>query len=90
MGVGPALAADDANRSDGDRGDRQPLAQREPFARLRALQASLADELGIELDTLSMGMSDDMEAAIAEGATWVRVGTAIFGARAPAAASGDA
>ncbi|MEK6243176.1 MAG: YggS family pyridoxal phosphate-dependent enzyme, partial [Pseudomonadota bacterium] len=34
-----------------------------------------------ELDTLSMGMSDDMEAAIAEGATLVRIGTAIFGAR---------
>ena len=36
---------------------------------------------GFDLDTLSMGMSDDMEAAIAEGATMVRVGTAIFGAR---------
>ncbi len=37
---------------------------------------------GIELDTLSMGMSADMEAAIAEGATIVRIGTAIFGPRA--------
>jgi PLP dependent protein len=36
---------------------------------------------GLALDTLSMGMSDDMEAAIAEGATMVRIGTAIFGAR---------
>jgi hypothetical protein len=36
---------------------------------------------GLELDTLSMGMSDDMEAAIAEGATMVRIGSAIFGAR---------
>jgi PLP dependent protein len=36
---------------------------------------------GIVLDTLSMGMSDDMEIAIAEGATMVRVGTAIFGSR---------
>jgi uncharacterized pyridoxal phosphate-containing UPF0001 family protein len=35
------------------------------------------------LDTLSMGMSADLEAAVLEGATWVRVGTAIFGARAP-------
>ncbi|GGC70081.1 UPF0001 protein [Marinobacter halophilus] len=35
------------------------------------------------LDTLSMGMSDDLEAAIAEGATWVRVGTALFGTRPP-------
>ena len=37
---------------------------------------------GLALDTLSMGMSADLEAAIAEGATLVRVGTAIFGARA--------
>ncbi|HKA38183.1 MAG TPA: YggS family pyridoxal phosphate-dependent enzyme, partial [Burkholderiales bacterium] len=36
---------------------------------------------GYVLDTLSMGMSDDFEAAIAEGATIVRIGTAIFGAR---------
>ena len=36
---------------------------------------------GVALDTLSMGMSDDLEAAIAEGSTLVRVGTAIFGAR---------
>jgi uncharacterized pyridoxal phosphate-containing UPF0001 family protein len=36
---------------------------------------------GFELDTLSMGMSDDLDAAIAAGATWVRVGTALFGAR---------
>jgi len=36
---------------------------------------------GLELDTLSMGMSDDLEAAIAEGATVVRVGSAVFGAR---------
>jgi len=45
----------------------------------------LRDELnaaGLGLDTLSMGMSDDLEAAIAEGSTMVRVGTAIFGARA--------
>jgi len=57
-------------------------AQRVPFARLRALFESLnADGLG--LDTLSMGMTDDLEAAIAEGATIVRVGTAIFGARPP-------
>lgn len=58
-------------------------AQRRPFARLRALQEHVNAHLDIELDTLSMGMSDDLEAAIAEGATWVRIGTAIFGARAP-------
>ncbi len=51
--------------------------QRAAFARLRQLQQSL--DLG--LDTLSMGMSQDLEAAIVEGATWVRVGTALFGAR---------
>ena len=36
---------------------------------------------GLALDTLSIGMSADLEAAIAEGATWVRIGTAIFGSR---------
>ena len=54
--------------------------QRAQFARLYELrQVVLRD--GIPLDTLSMGMSDDLEAAIAEGATIVRVGTAIFGPR---------
>ncbi|NOV25279.1 YggS family pyridoxal phosphate-dependent enzyme [Cupriavidus necator] len=57
-----------------------PAAQRRPFAAMRAmLQALCAD--GLALDTLSMGMSGDMDAAIAEGATLVRIGTAIFGAR---------
>ena len=37
---------------------------------------------GLPVDTLSMGMSDDLEAAVAEGATIVRIGTALFGARA--------
>lgn len=56
----------------------QDVAQQHAaFARLRELQNSL--QLG--LDTLSMGMSDDMPAAIAEGATWLRIGTALFGAR---------
>ena len=55
-------------------------AQRKPFARLRELLAQL-NAGGLELDTLSMGMSRDMTAAIMEGATIVRVGTAIFGAR---------
>ncbi len=54
--------------------------QRKPFAQLRMLQQELA-ALGIETDTLSMGMSADMPAAIAEGATIVRIGTAIFGKR---------
>jgi hypothetical protein len=55
-------------------------AQRVPHRTLHALWQQLRGE-GLPLDTLSMGMSDDMEAAILEGATVVRVGTAIFGAR---------
>lgn len=55
-----------------------PSEQRAAFSRLRQLQS----DLELELDTLSMGMSQDLEAAIAEGATWVRIGTALFGARA--------
>jgi PLP dependent protein len=54
--------------------------QRRRFARLRSLQDGLVAR-GHALDTLSMGMSDDFEAAIAEGSTIVRVGTAIFGPR---------
>jgi pyridoxal phosphate enzyme (YggS family) len=54
--------------------------QRRRFALLRELQDGLAAR-GHTLDTLSMGMSDDLEAAIMEGATMVRVGTAIFGSR---------
>ena len=55
-------------------------AQRLPFRTLRLALANLNDG-GLGLDTLSMGMTDDMEAAIAEGATVVRIGTAIFGPR---------
>ena len=47
------------------------------FAAVRTLQESL----NMGLDTLSMGMSHDLESAIAQGATWVRIGTALFGAR---------
>ena len=54
--------------------------QREPFAKLRELAESLTTN-GIAMDTLSMGMSADYEAAIAEGATMVRIGTAVFGPR---------
>lgn len=54
--------------------------QRRQFALLRELKNQLAAG-GHALDTLSMGMSDDLEAAIAEGATMVRIGTAIFGSR---------
>ncbi len=54
--------------------------QRRRFETLRRLKERLVRE-GLALDTLSMGMSDDLEAAIEAGATMVRVGTAIFGAR---------
>ncbi|GIX24752.1 MAG: YggS family pyridoxal phosphate enzyme [Caldimonas sp.] len=57
-----------------------PQAQRRPHRALRELLAGLRAQ-GLALDTLSMGMSADLEAAIAEGATIVRVGTAIFGPR---------
>ncbi|RQO53135.1 YggS family pyridoxal phosphate-dependent enzyme [Pseudomonas sp. KBW05] len=52
-------------------------AQDAAFATVRELQAGL----NLPLDTLSMGMSHDLESAIAQGATWVRIGTALFGAR---------
>jgi len=54
--------------------------QRSRFAQLRALRDELNRD-GFALDTLSMGMSADIESAVAEGATMVRVGTAIFGER---------
>ena len=57
-----------------------PAQQRKQFRRLReCLESCIA--AGLPLDTLSMGMSADLEAAIAEGSTQVRVGTAIFGSR---------
>lgn len=59
-------------------------AQREPCARLRQALEALRERFPeAPLDTLSMGMSDDLEAAVLEGATLVRLGTAIFGAREP-------
>jgi len=63
-----------------------PAAQRAPHRALRELLAAVnaalaAAAAGTVLDTLSMGMSADLEAAIAEGATLVRVGTAVFGSR---------
>jgi uncharacterized pyridoxal phosphate-containing UPF0001 family protein len=61
------------------------LARRR-FETVRDLQAGLVRE-GLRLDALSMGMSDDLEAAIAAGATMVRVGSAIFGPRRQAAAA---
>lgn len=52
-------------------------AQDAAFATVRRLQ----EDLKLPLDTLSMGMSHDLESAVAQGATWVRIGTALFGAR---------
>lgn len=52
------------------------------FADLAALRAALSNDLNIALPVLSMGMTNDYEVAIEEGATWVRIGRAIFGERA--------
>jgi pyridoxal phosphate enzyme (YggS family) len=57
------------------------VAQDAAFAVVRDLNKSLQASLNLPLDTLSMGMSHDLESAIAQGATWVRIGTALFGAR---------
>jgi pyridoxal phosphate enzyme (YggS family) len=54
--------------------------QRQPFRVLRELRDELAAS-GFELDTLSMGMTDDLEAAVLEGSTMLRIGTALFGPR---------
>jgi len=56
--------------------------QRVPFAQLRET-AQMLRQQGLEIDTLSMGMTDDYRAAIFEGATIVRIGTAVFGPREP-------
>jgi len=55
--------------------------QRKPFAAMRKAKEDIEQQFDIKLDTLSMGMSADLEAAIAEGASHVRIGTDIFGAR---------
>ena len=60
--------------------DEDPAQQRRAFGQLRHLLERL-NAAGATLDTLSMGMSADLEAAVEEGATIVRVGTALFGAR---------
>ena len=60
---------------------RSAEAARPYFARLREMRDSLATQSGYELSELSMGMTDDFEVAIAEGATIVRIGRAVFGER---------
>lgn len=64
--------------------ESDPDKQRVPFRQLKTCLDRL-NQLGMALDTLSMGMSDDMQAAIAEGATIVRIGTAVFGPASTAA-----
>ncbi|HXA81135.1 MAG TPA: alanine racemase, partial [Opitutaceae bacterium] len=59
-----------------------PAVARRAFAALRALRDQLAPKFSAPLPVLSMGMSGDLAAAIAEGSTLVRIGTALFGARA--------
>ena len=79
-----AIAAEDALRLRGLMAIPAPppdlAARRDAFHRMRALFDMLR-ETHTGIDTLSMGMSDDFELAIAEGATMVRIGTALFGAR---------
>lgn len=58
-----------------------PEDARPYFRRLRELRDSLESELGVGLPRLSMGMSGDYEVAVEEGATWVRLGTVLFGER---------
>ena len=60
---------------------KQFSQQRIAFRQLRKLMQQLNKEYNIHMDTLSMGMTNDMEAAIYEGATIVRIGTALFGSR---------
>ena len=58
-----------------------PQQTRPVFARLRELRDRMQRELGVGLPHLSMGMSNDFEVAVEEGATWVRLGTILFGSR---------
>jgi len=67
--------------------EEDPEASRPHFRALRELRDELQRDVGVALPELSMGMSHDFEVAIAEGATMVRVGTAIFGPRGPKAVS---
>lgn len=59
------------------------------FRRLRTLRDQWSQQLGVPLPELSMGMSHDFEVAIEEGATWIRVGTSLFGERARKVAPGE-
>ncbi|MBI3986322.1 MAG: YggS family pyridoxal phosphate-dependent enzyme, partial [Lentisphaerae bacterium] len=61
----------------------EPEGARPHFRKLRELRDEWRQATGYALDSLSMGMSRDFEIAIEEGATWIRVGTALFGGRTP-------
>lgn len=63
--------------------DLSEAQQREQFAWLRHLHQQLQPSIGADWDVLSMGMSSDLEAAIAEGSTHLRIGSALFGERPP-------
>lgn len=63
------------------RARQDPTEQRQPFAKARELLALCNQKHGLHMQTLSMGMSADLEAAIMEGSTMVRIGTDLFGAR---------
>jgi len=67
----------------------EPEAARPFFRRLRECRDAWRASTGFELPELSMGMSHDFEVAIEEGATWVRIGTAIFGSRPPRRPAAD-
>ncbi len=61
--------------------ESDPEKQRIPFRKLASLMADINANQSLDMDTLSMGMSGDLNAAITEGSTIVRIGTALFGAR---------
>ncbi len=65
-----------------------PEVARRTFANLRTIRDQLVARFGVNLSELSMGMTGDLAAAIAEGSTMIRVGTALFGERTPPAAAG--
>ena len=58
-----------------------PVVARHTFARLRSCRDSLEQQFGCKLTELSMGMSDDFEAAVGEGSTLLRLGSVLFGPR---------
>ena len=62
--------------------DDNPSSAKACFEKLRTIRDSLVSEFKIELNELSMGMTQDLEEAIAAGSTMIRVGSALYGSRA--------